>query len=199
MNGKAALPVLSVDAPLFVYANVVYELPEPQRAVLKSDCFTLSSRVLSASPGQMCAAGVRATDQRERMIDDGTRGWRDWYCLNWGHPPLWTATTRKLKDPKWQGPDGAGADVRDPDRDGQHARAHVQLQRLGRDPTRPSRGRLCRGAGTEGRGGLAGRVREPVRSRGCGSRGDTAADQLAVGSPSSASAPVGRSFATGSR
>lgn len=104
---KAALPVLSVDAPLFVYANVVYDLPEPQRAVLKSDCFTLSSRVLSASPGQMRAAGVRATDQRERMIDDGTRGWTDWYRLNWGHPPLWTATTRKLKDPKWQGPDGA--------------------------------------------------------------------------------------------
>ena len=104
---KAALPLLSVDAPLFVYANVVYDLPEPQRGTLKAECFALSSRVLSASPGQMRAAGVQATDQRERMIDDGTRGWTDWYRLNWGHPPLWTATTRKLKDPKWQGPDGA--------------------------------------------------------------------------------------------
>jgi hypothetical protein len=27
--------------------------------------------------------------------------------LNWGHPPLWTATTRKLRDAKWRGPDGA--------------------------------------------------------------------------------------------
>jgi hypothetical protein len=41
------------------------------------------------------------------MIDDGSRGWHDWYLLNWGHPPLWTATTRKLKDTKWRGPDGA--------------------------------------------------------------------------------------------
>ena len=41
------------------------------------------------------------------MIDDGSRGWHDWYRLNWGHPPLWTATTRKLKDAKWRGPDGA--------------------------------------------------------------------------------------------
>ena len=41
------------------------------------------------------------------MIDDGSRGWHDWYLLNWGHPPLWTATTRKLKDAKWRGPDGA--------------------------------------------------------------------------------------------
>jgi hypothetical protein len=29
------------------------------------------------------------------------------YLLNWGHPPLWSATTRKLKDPKWRGPNGA--------------------------------------------------------------------------------------------
>ena len=41
------------------------------------------------------------------MIDDGSRGWHDWYRLNWDHPPLWQAVTRKLKDPKWRGPDGA--------------------------------------------------------------------------------------------
>ena len=60
--------------------------------------FAISSRVLSAAPAQLQAAGVKATDKPERMIDDGSRGWHDWYRLNWGHPPLWTATTRKLKD-----------------------------------------------------------------------------------------------------
>jgi dienelactone hydrolase len=104
---KAALPVLSADQPLFVYANVVYDLPEPQRAALKAECLSLSSRVLSASPAQLHAAGVKATDRPARMIDDGARGWQDWYQLNWGHPPLWFAATRKLKDPKWRGPDGA--------------------------------------------------------------------------------------------
>jgi hypothetical protein len=53
------------------------------------------------------AAKVKATDEPDRMIDNGARGWHDWYLLNWGHPPLWTATTRKLKDAKWRGPDGA--------------------------------------------------------------------------------------------
>jgi hypothetical protein len=104
---KAALPVLSLEQPLFLYANVVYELPESQRGALKAERFTISSRVLSASPEQLRAAGVIATDRPERMIDDGARGWTDWYRLNWGHPPLWLAATRKLKDPKWRGPDGA--------------------------------------------------------------------------------------------
>ena len=53
------------------------------------------------------AAGVKAADKPDRLIDDGKRGWHDWYLLNWDHAPLWTATTRKLKDPKWRGPDGA--------------------------------------------------------------------------------------------
>jgi len=67
----------------------------------------ISSRVVSAGPAALEAAGARATDQPDRLIDDGARGWHDWYLLNWSHPPLWTATTRKLKDPKWRGPDGA--------------------------------------------------------------------------------------------
>ncbi len=109
----AACPVMSLEQPLFAYANVVYATPEPYRAVAQAPgqdntaTFAISSRVLSAGPAQLQAAGVKATDKPERMIDDGSRGWHDWYRLNWGHPPLWTATTRKLRDAKWRGPDGA--------------------------------------------------------------------------------------------
>ena len=110
---KAQCPVMNLDLPIFAYANVVYETPAqyrtgPQQAGQEnSDTFAISSRVLSAGPAQLQAAKVKATDKPDRLIDDGTRGWHDWYRLNWGHPPLWTATTRKLKDPKWRGPDGA--------------------------------------------------------------------------------------------
>lgn len=110
---KAQCPVMNLDRPIFAYANVVYETPAqyrtgPQQAGQEnSDTFAISSRVLSAGPAQLQAAKVKATDKPDRQIDDGTRGWHDWYRLNWGHPPLWTATTRKLKDPKWRGPDGA--------------------------------------------------------------------------------------------
>jgi hypothetical protein len=109
----AACPVMTLAQPIFAFANVVYETPAayrtgPQAAGRgNSATFAISSRVLSAAPARLQAAGVKPTDKPDRSIDDGARGWQDWYRLNWGHPPLWTATTRKLKDPKWRGPDGA--------------------------------------------------------------------------------------------
>jgi len=110
---KAACPIMSVQQPLFAFANVTYELPARYRnAVLNAgqlptDVFTISSRVAIVAPAQLQAAAVKATDDVARLIDDGARPWHDWYRLNWSHPPLWTAGTRKLKDPKWRGPDGA--------------------------------------------------------------------------------------------
>lgn len=110
---KADLPVMTNDQPIFVFANVTYETPAPYRTgpqlagVSTSDTYVLSSRVLWARAEELKSSGIKATDLPDRLIDDGTRGWHDWYRLNWGHPPLWTATTRKLKDAKWRGPDGA--------------------------------------------------------------------------------------------
>lgn len=110
---KANCPVMSLGQPIFAYANVIYDTPAQFRNTPHapghedSDTFAISSRVLSSSPSQLQTAGVKATDRPGRIIDDGSRGWRDWYLLNWGHPPLWSAFTRKIKDPKWRGPDGA--------------------------------------------------------------------------------------------
>lgn len=110
---QAECPVMSIEQPIFVFANVVYETPAAYRTGPRvaghdhSDTYAISSRVLSAGPAQLRAAGVIATDKTDRLIDDGTRGWHDWYRVNWAHPPLWTATTRKLKDPKWRGPNNA--------------------------------------------------------------------------------------------
>ncbi len=104
---------MSLDRPIFAFANVVYETPVQYRNVAQAPgqgntgTFAVSSRVVSAAPAILQASGVKATDKPDRMIDDGSRGWHDWYRLNWGHPPLWTATTRKLRDAKWRGPDGA--------------------------------------------------------------------------------------------
>ncbi|MDB5391158.1 MAG: hypothetical protein JWM11_6804 [Planctomycetaceae bacterium] len=110
---NADCPVMSLEQPIFAYADVAYETPPSYRTAAQaqgqeqSDSFAISSRVLSVAPTQLRAANVQATDKPERLIDDGARGWHDWYLLNWGHPPLWTATTRKLKDAKWRGPDRA--------------------------------------------------------------------------------------------
>ena len=110
---QADCPVLDVGQPIFAFANVAYDAPEQYRLAGQASahgldgCFVISSRMLSATPAGLRAAGVKATDRVTRLIDDGERGWHDWYLLNWAHPPLWTATTRKLKDPSWRGPDGA--------------------------------------------------------------------------------------------
>ncbi len=110
---SADCPVMSLDQPIFAFANVVYETSAayrtgPQKAGQQSSkTFAISSRVLSIGSAKLQAAGVKATDQPARVIDDGSRGWHDWYQLNWAHAPLWSATTRKLKDIKWRGPDGA--------------------------------------------------------------------------------------------
>ena len=110
---QARCPVMSLDEPFFAFANVTYELPAEYRTIAtapgqgNTDAFAISSRVVSFAPAALQAAGVKATDKPDSMIDDGGRGWQDWYRSNWGHPPLWRAFTRKLKDPKWRGPDGA--------------------------------------------------------------------------------------------
>lgn len=109
----AHAPLMSVEQPFFAYADVFYETPERERAIAQprgsgnSEVFAMSSRVLSVGPTMLKSAGIKATDQPDRMIDRGDRGWQDWILSNWNHPPLWTASTAKLKDPKWRGPSGA--------------------------------------------------------------------------------------------
>jgi hypothetical protein len=121
----AECPIASASQSFFAYADVSYETPARYRDLAlppgsgNSAVFTYSSRVLVLSGQQLAAAGVQATDQaHERMIDEGLHGWQDWYRLNWGHAPLWTAVTRKVKDPKWRGPDGGTLAVEvDPSKD----------------------------------------------------------------------------------
>lgn len=63
--------------------------------------------MLALTGGQLAETGVQPSARRDRMIDDGAKGWQDWFRLNWGNPTLWTAATRKIKDPLWRGPLGA--------------------------------------------------------------------------------------------
>ena len=106
----AECPVLSVDQPLFVYANVSYPLTVPcvaDRGGKPPKNFILSTREAIHTSSELKSAGVKATGRPSRMIDDFARGWHDWYRLEWANPHVWSATTRKLKDPQWRGPEDA--------------------------------------------------------------------------------------------
>ena len=109
----ASLPLSAGDAPLFAFANVHHVLPEPQSLAelpghgepVRHLCLT--SDLLAASAAAVAAAGVSLAPPPGPVIDDFSRGWRDWYRFNVGNHVHWQHWTRKITDPAWRGPDGA--------------------------------------------------------------------------------------------
>jgi hypothetical protein len=101
-------------------ANVFYRLPKaivgPPWQSKSPETFLISSWALNFDPAELRAAGVTVTDTTERLIEGGFDTWTDWYQLEQGNTNHRQAITRKVKDPKWRGPDGArlAIDVLDP-------------------------------------------------------------------------------------
>ncbi|MFO0806121.1 MAG: acetylxylan esterase [Gemmataceae bacterium] len=104
----AKLSDLGADQPLFAFANVFYGMKksESEPFARPTEKFTMSSMLHTASPAELRKAGVNATDKPEPVIDDFTRGWRDWYLLSADNPHHWEFSTRKLTDPQWRGQSG---------------------------------------------------------------------------------------------
>jgi hypothetical protein len=106
---SAKLPMMDLKRPLFAFANVHYQLPQPaalpRNATADEVC--ISSLFHEAKPEALKAAGVKAAGGSERVIDDFKRGFHDWFTINGNNRPLWQHWTRKVTDPKWRGPDGA--------------------------------------------------------------------------------------------
>ncbi len=99
------LPILSVEQPLFAFANVVYKLrkSESEPYARPTERFALSSLLHTVSSKDVERNGASATDKADPLIDDFSHGWQDWYLLEAGNPHHWEFSTRKLTDPKWQG------------------------------------------------------------------------------------------------
>jgi len=101
---QAICPILGLDKPFYAFANITYELEEPFKTKYGIDRYTITSKELIILPDELAKAGVKATDQPTKLIEDFSRGWHDWYG-NWdksgGH-----MTTYKIKDPKWRGSEG---------------------------------------------------------------------------------------------
>ena len=107
----ASLPLFSTDKPLWVYANVVYDLDKPVTGAgyyygtYTADRFNLSSLVKLIKPAQLKAAGVRATMSPSLMIEAFDPGWgNEWFTYK---PAEWPRRTHKVYHPRWAAPDGA--------------------------------------------------------------------------------------------
>ncbi len=105
---KAKLPILSIDQPLFAFANVAYPLKksESEPNARQSEQYAISSMLHTVAPKELQHAKVKPTDNTDPLIDDFSHNWQDWYLLEAGNPHHWEFSTRKLTDPKWQGQSG---------------------------------------------------------------------------------------------
>ena len=104
----ARLPILSVDQPLFAFANVRYGLKKTasEPYAHPAEHFAISSLLHAAAPDELKRAGVTATDTPSALIDDFSHGYQDWYLLSADNPHHWEYSTRKITDPKWRGQPG---------------------------------------------------------------------------------------------
>jgi hypothetical protein len=106
---NAKLPLLSVEQPLFAFADVHYRLDKSTPSAPQdrpTDRFALSSQLHTVTPDQLRRAGAKATDDASLLIDDFAHGFHDWYRLSADNPHHWEFSTRKVGDPKWQGKPG---------------------------------------------------------------------------------------------
>jgi dienelactone hydrolase len=104
----AKFPLMTLDQPLFAFANVHYRLnkPYPVQFARPTETFAISSMMHTVTPDDLRRAGVKATDSPSLVIDDFSHGWRDWYMLSPDNPHHWQYWTRKITDPKWRGQPG---------------------------------------------------------------------------------------------
>ena len=108
-NGwTARLPILSLEQPLFAFANVHYRLDKPQSLMFSgpAQALAISSLLHTAIPEELKRARVPATDQPSLLNEDFSHGYRDWYLLSADNPHHWQYWTRKINDPKWRGKSG---------------------------------------------------------------------------------------------
>ena len=101
----AELPILSVNEPLFAFANIYYRLEKPVEVQFArpTSTFAISSLMKTASPAELNSRGVKATDKPALLSDDFSNGFQDWYLLSADNPHHWQFWTRKITDPKWRG------------------------------------------------------------------------------------------------
>lgn len=107
----ADLPLSTTGEPLWVYANVLYKLPFPVTGagyyygIYNTEHFNLSSLLQIATPGQLAAAGLKATLKADKVIEAFADDWRkEWFTTM---PAEWARHTHKIFHPLWAAPQQA--------------------------------------------------------------------------------------------
>lgn len=107
----AKLPLNSTDKPLWVYANVSYQLEAPVTGAgyyygaYTAQLFTLSSLMQVANAEELQSADAQSTRKPSLMIETFDGDWeREWFNYRSAE---WARTTNKLRDQTWTAPNEA--------------------------------------------------------------------------------------------
>jgi cephalosporin-C deacetylase-like acetyl esterase len=107
----ADLPLMSLEKPLWVYANVVYSIDKPVTGagyyyeVYTAHSVNISSVMHIASPGQLKESSVQATMKPSLLIENFKGDWeKEWFTYK---PQEWGRSTHKIHDDKWKAPQNA--------------------------------------------------------------------------------------------
>jgi hypothetical protein len=106
----ALCPVMDLHEPLFAFANITYDTGETRnlpRGYNPTSLLTLTSECRAAFPKQLTDAGTKPQGDRQRLIEDFSRGWQDWSLVSANNHHHWNFETHKLNDPAFAGPHGA--------------------------------------------------------------------------------------------
>lgn len=105
---------MELNEPLFVFANLTYDTGEKLKmppGFQDSSLLTITSEPSAVYPNQLHTAGIKTEGERERLIDDFSKGWRDWSLVGTGHRAHWNFETHKVADPAFFGPRGASLEL----------------------------------------------------------------------------------------
>ena len=107
----ASLPVGTTDKPLWVYANVLYDLEPPVSGagyyyrIYTAKSFNLSSLLTTVPSADLRNAGVKATLKPSLRVEDFQGDWQEeWFTYK---PDVWAMTTHKLHADLWKAPKNA--------------------------------------------------------------------------------------------
>ena len=102
----AELPVFSLNSPLWVYANVSYELPKEISGAgyyygdYTTKSFTISSLLKMISPSELKQSKVITSMQPLKVIEDFKDDWKkEWFTYK---PQKWGLRTHKIYSPVWK-------------------------------------------------------------------------------------------------
>ena len=103
---SAELPVLTTDKPVWVYANVLYQLEEPVTGAgyyyedYTANTFNLSSKMHIIAPESLKESGIKITLTTTEKIESFDQDWeKEWFTFQ---PENWPRRTHKVFEERWK-------------------------------------------------------------------------------------------------